>query len=96
MQTYTSKPQTVHRHSHFSRDRKTERKSKTERREFFRFPDYLLTDDKFTELIDRKIKAKVNQSLEPIKLLKTKYNKGKSWRVYNSMLKIEENQLWSI
>ena len=54
------------------------RKSRTERREFFRFPDYLLTDNKFTELLDSKIKAKLNQSPDVDKVLKTGYNKRNS------------------
>ena len=40
------------------------RKSRNERREYFRFPDYLLANNKFTELLDNNIRSKLNKRLE--------------------------------
>ena len=37
------------------------RKSRNERREFFRFQDYFLTDDKFIELPENKLKQIVKR-----------------------------------
>ena len=50
------------------------RKSTNQRRKYFRFPYYLLANDKFTDLLDINIKSRLNQRLEFNKNLNRKYN----------------------
>ena len=57
------------------------RKSRTKRRESFRFSDSPPTDDNFTQLFDSMIILRLSESLKLRKSLNMKYNKRKSWRI---------------
>ena len=67
------------------------RKSRNERRKYFKFPDYLLNNKDFMSLIEQKIKQRLDKLL--IHQPKNKSNKFNMirWKVYDSHIKIGQN-----
>ena len=53
---------------------RTNRKSRSERRKHFRFPDYLLMNKNVTELFNNKIKLIIRENIPECKLLRLRYN----------------------
>ena len=58
---------------------------------FSSFPNYLLVDNMFKEVLDSKIRQMLSDNLPASNFKISKFSKRNSWRVYNSIIKKGKN-----
>ena len=67
------------------------RKSRNDRRKYFKFPDYLLNNKDFMSLIEQKIKQRMDKLLSHELINRsTKYNRIR-WKIYDNYISIGKN-----
>ena len=65
-----------------------QRRSRTDRRKIYKFPDYLMNNKNFMFLMEQKIRDRLESSLEHIPVNKSKKYRHTRWKVYDNLIEV--------